>query len=80
MDSAYTFEYQLLDRLRADCEYFLGAGGRYEKYLWAGNVETQIAKMRELYELLPEKPEWMTLDDISAYEQKMLAVESEEES
>ena len=50
----------LLDRLRADCDYFLGAGGRSEKHLWAGNVHTQIKKMRELYDALPEKPEWLT--------------------
>lgn len=44
----------LLDRLRADCDYFLGAGGRSEKHLWAGNVHAQIKKMRELYDALPE--------------------------
>lgn len=47
-------EYRLLDRLRADCEYFLGAGARAEKHLWAGNVHAQIAKLRELYDALPE--------------------------
>lgn len=46
--------YFLLSRLKADCEYFLGAGGRAEKHLWAGNVREQIAKMRELYDALPE--------------------------
>lgn len=34
-------DYVLLDRLRADCEYFLGAGGRSEKHLWAGSVYAQ---------------------------------------
>lgn len=67
----YGFEYQLLDRLRTDCDYFLGAGNRSEKQLWAGSVQGQIAKMRELYDLLPEKPEWLTLDDISKYAQRM---------
>lgn len=56
----YTAEYRLLDRLRTDCEYFLGYGQRYEGHLWAGNVRDQIAKMRELYEAVPEKPEWLT--------------------
>ena len=28
----YTPEYQLLDRLRMDCEYFLGAGQHSEKH------------------------------------------------
>ncbi len=63
--------YQLLSRLKADCDYFLGAGGRAEKHLWAGNVREQIAKMRELYTALPEKPEWLTLEDIDRYAQRM---------
>lgn len=63
--------YFLLSRLKADCEYFLGAGGRAEKHLWAGNVREQIAKMRELYAALPEKPEWLTQEDIDHYAQRM---------
>lgn len=63
--------YFLLSRLKADCEYFLGAGGRAEKHLWAGNVREQIAKMRELYAALPEKPEWLTQEDIDRYAQRM---------
>ena len=63
--------YFLLSRLKDDCEYFLGAGGRAEKHLWAGNVREQIAKMRELYAALPEKPEWLTQEDIDHYAQRM---------
>ena len=37
-------DYQLLSRLKADCDYFLGAGGCAEKHLWAGSVRAQIAK------------------------------------
>lgn len=69
--SDYSFEYQLLDRLRSDCEYFLGNGNRAEKHLWAESVDGQIAKMRELYQLLPEKPEWLTEQEIDSYEQRM---------
>ena len=64
-------EYQLLDRLRSDCEYFLGEGQRNEKHLWAGNVFMQIAKMRELYDALPDKPEWLTKEAIDSYEERM---------
>ena len=60
-------DYVLLDRLRADCDYFLGAGGRSEKHLWAGSVHAQIKKMRELYDALPEKPEWLTAEAIDRY-------------
>lgn len=64
-------EYRLLDRLRQDCDYYLGGGERAEKHLWAGDVEKQIAKMRELYRQLPEKPEWLTEQDIDEYERRM---------
>ena len=64
-------DYRLLDRLRADCEYFLGAGSRAEKHLWAGSVWAQIAKMRELYDTLPEKPEWLTKEAIDDYAERM---------
>lgn len=69
----HSADYMLLDRLRADCEYFLGAGGRSEKHLWAGNVHTQIKKMRELYDALPEKPEWLTAEAIDRYAAQMAA-------
>ncbi len=64
-------DYQLLSRLKADCDYFLGAGGRVEKHLWAGNVRAQIAKMREIYETLPAKPEWLTKEAIDDYDEQM---------
>ena len=64
-------DYMLLSRLKADCDYFLGAGGRAEKHLWAGNVREQIAKMRELYAALPDEPEWLTMEDIDRYAQRM---------
>lgn len=66
-------DYVLLDRLRADCDYFLGAGGRSEKHLWTGNVHVQIKKMRELYDALPEKPEWLTAEAIDRYAAQMAA-------
>ena len=69
----HSADYVLLDRLRADCDYFLGAGGRSEKHLWAGNVHAQIKKMRELYDALPEKPEWLTTEAIDRYAAQMAA-------
>ena len=71
MPSGHGDKYRLLGRLKADCDYFLGAGGRAEKHLWAGNVREQIAKMRELYAALPEKPKWLTPEDIERYAQRM---------
>jgi len=34
------FKYQLLGRMKQDCEYFLGNGARNIKHLWADNVAT----------------------------------------
>ena len=76
----FSAEYRLLDRLRADCEYFLGEGQRAEKHLWAGSVEAQIAKMRELYAQLPEKPDWLSTETIDAYAHRMAAPEQPEET
>jgi len=66
------FDYQLLARLQQDCEYYLGAGARNKKHLWALDEASQIQKMRALYAGLPEKPEWITLEDIEEYEAAML--------
>lgn len=66
-----SFEYQLLSRCKQDCDYFLGYGGRCEKHLWAGNVHDHIKKMRELYSVLKEKPEWLSEKDINRYERLM---------
>lgn len=65
------YNYMLLDRLKQDCEYYLGNGNRAEKHLWAGNVDGQIAKMKELYNKLPKKPEWLSMKDIENYEKEM---------
>ena len=74
----YRFEYGLLGRLKADCEYFLSEGHQHEKHLWAGSVHAQIAKMRELYDLLPEKPERITKEIIDDYETRMAPWEHDE--
>lgn len=67
------YNYMLLDRLKQDCEYFLGYGNGSERNLWAGNIDDQITKMKELYNSFAddEKPEWITMEDIDNYEKKM---------
>lgn len=74
----YSFEYGLLGRLKADCEYFLSEGHQHEKHLWAGSIHAQIAKMRELYDLLPGKPEGITKEIIDDYETRMAPWEHDE--
>lgn len=56
----YKFEYMLLNRLQHDCNYYLGH-----------DEQKQIDKMRELYDLLPVKPEWLTREQIDEYAARM---------
>ena len=69
----YSFDYQLLDRLRSDCRYYLD-GHRNPDLLWAGSVEEQIKEMRKLYNSFPsdKKPQWITEEDINHFEVEML--------
>lgn len=63
--------YMLLDRLKSDCDYFLGYGNRNEKYLWGLNVSDHVAEMEEIYNYLGEKPEWLTIGQINEYKKQM---------
>lgn len=65
------FNYMMLSRLQSDCDYYLGFGNRNPKVLWAGNEEDHIAEMKKIYNELPEKPEWLTMEQIEDYESKM---------
>lgn len=66
-----TFQYRRLSQMKADCEYFLGAGNRKNKHLWEESVFSHIKEMRRIYELLPEKPEWLTMEEIDSYAKRM---------
>lgn len=68
------YKYMLLDRMKSDCEYFLGFGNRLDKYLWSGNAKNHIEDMRALYNSFSDdkKPEWLTLDQIQEYENLMI--------
>lgn len=54
----FEFENMMLGRLKSDCDYYLGNGYGFEAHLWAGTVEEQIEKMKELFNIA--KPEWIT--------------------
>ena len=66
-----TFNYMMLDRLKSDCEYYLCYGSRNAKSLWAKDEQKQIDKMREIYDSLPIKPEWLTMEQIDEYAARM---------
>ena len=66
------FSYMMLDRLKSDCEYYLVNGVRNAKHsLWAHDEQAQIDKMRELYDSLTIKPEWLTMEQIDEYAARM---------
>lgn len=69
-----TFNYMMLSRLKQDCDYYLGYGGRSERVLWAHSVIEQIEEMKRIYNLFDEseKPEWLTWNELLDYENKML--------
>lgn len=70
-----SFPYMMLDRLRADCAYVLGAGNGNTKHLWFdGDVDKQIALMKGIYRELDEKPEWISLEDIDNYEKQLKSI------
>ncbi len=66
-----TFQYRRLSQMKADCEYFLGAGNCKNKHLWEESVFSHIKEMRRIYDLLPEKPEWLTMEEIDSYAKRM---------
>lgn len=68
----YQHDSKRLYRLQCDCNYYLGHGGRNaQRCLWAHDEQKQIDKMRELYDLLPVKPEWLTREQIDEYAARM---------
>lgn len=71
LKETYEFNYQLLGRLKSDCDYYLGMGNRNPDKLWAKNEIDQITKMLEIYDSLPQKPEWLTKEQILDYSEKM---------
>ena len=70
--SGNEFCYMMLSRMQNDCLYYLGYGNKNNKHLWAKNEYDQIELMRMLYDILPEKPEWLTKEQIEEYADEML--------
>lgn len=70
------FRYQLLDRLRVDCEYYLGCGNHFPGHLWAGDEKKQIEYMRLLWNSFrdEEKPDWLTIKQIDEYAEQLKVV------
>lgn len=77
----HEYRYMLLDRMKQDCLYYLGAGNRMDKYLLAGSVTEQIKFMKALWDSFPAdgKPEWLSREDIAHFQEQMEAPHSIDE-
>ena len=69
-----SYRYQLLSRMQSDCKYFLGNGCGGSR-LWGETIDKHIEYMKELYNLIDIKPEWLTMDEINQYEHDMKNIE-----
>lgn len=65
------FNYMMLDRLRSDCEYYLGYGNRNKNRLHENDEKLHIERMKERYNNCPVKPEWLKYEKILEYEKLM---------
>lgn len=67
------FNYQMLDRLRSDCDYYLGNGNGNSKHLYYKDINKQIEEMKKIYNSFSDedKPKWISLDKIEDYRNKM---------
>jgi hypothetical protein len=61
----FTYEYQLLNRLLDDCENYLN-NRFFTRNIWGITVPEHMAKMYELWQILPLslKPEWLTWEQL----------------
>lgn len=67
-----SYLYQILDRMRGDCDYFLNYGNRCITHLWANNPAEQIEYMKTIWNYLEVKPVWLTMEQIENYEKQMV--------
>lgn len=67
-----SFRYQLLGRLRMDCNAYIENGD--PKRLWAHSPQKQIEFMNAIYDSFDDdkKPEWITKQDIERINNKMM--------
>lgn len=69
-----SYKYMLLDRMKMDCNYYLGSGNRNKKCLWAEEEKEHIENMKALWNSFPEneKPKWLTMEQIENYEKQII--------
>lgn len=70
---ANKFDYMMLSRLQSDCEYFLKNGNGFVGHLYYKDVDRHIEEMKKIYNSFSkeERPEWISLEEIDSYQEKM---------
>ena len=71
------YEYMMLSRLQSDCEYFTNYGKCMLNRKTESDIYSLIEEMRDIYNSLEDKPEWLSLEDINKYEAEMLEIKKE---
>lgn len=68
-----TFRYQMLDRMKQDCEYYLNHGNRNPEILCGGSEQKHIENMQAIWNTFSatDKPEWLSYEDIEEYAKQM---------
>ena len=72
------FNYMMLGRMQSDCKYWIHCSEKgwspesIAKHMSKESPEAHIKEMKRLYELVPQKPEWLTMEEIEEFEEKML--------
>lgn len=67
-------DYAILDRMRSQCDYYLGWGKRSKAALCYYDEQKHINEMKRLYKSFPanKKPAWLTWEQILEYERLMV--------
>ena len=76
----HALQYMMLDRMRSQCEYYLGYGLRSPRIL-SDDPQGHIDRMKELWQGFPahKKPQWLTWEQILKYEKEICKENPEEE-
>lgn len=77
VDEDKRFQYQMLDRYRCDCDYYLGYGNRNCDVLPSKDERKHIETMKRIWLSFPEteKPECLTWERILEYEKAICTKE-----
>lgn len=69
-----TFRYMMLDRLRSDSWYYIKTS-HHLKSLYFHDTKKHVDAMKAIWNSLPVKPEWLTMEDITEIEDKMKEIQ-----